>query len=106
MIDKDVSTSDDIIAMADEIYHILDGGKLYIGQYIDPIIKMIDKDSLEDGGTYIGSSRNTSKAKWNASRSRFEFERRRMVGTVTDELPHFDDEDGSDFFVPVMKIDE
>lgn len=61
----------------------------------------IEKNKLIIGVTYIGNCRNTDEAIWNGKC--FEYERYKWGTTYTDEINHFEDDDGYDLFVPIKE---
>lgn len=65
---------------------------------------MLKKSELEDQAWYLGSCRNSSKAKWHADRERFEYERHKFGSSFMEDIVHPEDDEGSDIFVPVKKI--
>ena len=65
----------------------------------------IPKAQLEIGKTYIGSCRNASEAIWNGDH--FTYKRYKFGYTCDENINHFEDDDGYDFFVPTkLKEDE
>jgi hypothetical protein len=63
----------------------------------------IPKDKLVNGKTYLGSCRNSSKATWVGDH--FFYERRKWGSKYNESINHFQDDDGSDLFVPIKEID-
>ena len=63
----------------------------------------IPKKKLIVDKTYIGSCRNASEAVWNGED--FTYLRRKFGYTYRENINHFEDDDGSDLFVPI-KIKE
>ena len=63
----------------------------------------IPKKELIVGRTYIGECRNASEAVWNGEV--FIYQRHKFHLVYLDEINHFEDDDGSDLFVPI-KIKE
>ena len=59
----------------------------------------IPKKDLIVGRTYIGECRNTSEAVWNGEV--FIYQRHKFHLVYPDEINHFEDDDGSDLFVPI-----
>lgn len=59
----------------------------------------ISKEKLIKGGTYIGSCRNAEEAVWNGKK--FIYIRHKFGATYTEEINHFQDDDGYDVFVPI-----
>ena len=75
----------------------------YENFYVPILIRCgaIPKDKLVTGKTYIGNCRNACKAKWNGNR--FEYERYKFGTYYTEEINHFQDDDGYDVFVPIKE---
>lgn len=67
---------------------------------------VIDKDDLIDGQLYFGVSRNTTTATWSAERNEFVYMRTKFMDKFEDTLPHAEDDDGFDIFVPLKAINE
>ncbi len=67
---------------------------------------VIPKSNLIDGGEYFGVSRNATVAKWSAERNEFVYMRIKFMDTFEDTLPHPEDDDGHDIFVPLQLINE
>ena len=63
----------------------------------------IPKSELIVGKTYEGSCRNSSTAVWNGKE--FEYKRYKWGMWEDDSVNHFEDDDGSDVFVPIKMID-
>lgn len=63
----------------------------------------IPKKDLIIGREYIGSCRNSDKAKWIGEK--FEYQRQKFNFTFTEEINHFEDDDGYDLFVPLKLIE-
>lgn len=63
----------------------------------------IPKEKLIPGEEYLGHCRNASKATWTGEE--FAYQRYKWGSYYTDHTPHFEDDDGSDFFIPIKKID-
>jgi len=61
----------------------------------------IPKNKLKLNSTYIGSCRNASEAVWNGER--FIYRRTKFGYTYDEEINHFEDDDGSDLFVPIQE---
>ena len=59
----------------------------------------IPKKDLLVGRTYIGECRNASEAVWNGEV--FIYQRHKFHLVYPDEINHFEDDDGSDLFVPI-----
>ena len=62
----------------------------------------IPKDKLIPGCKYEGACRNASIAVWTGSK--FIYKRTKFGATYDEEINHFQDDDGSDLFVPLKKI--
>ena len=67
---------------------------------------VISKNELIDGGEYFGVSRNATVAKWSSGRNEFVYMRTKFRDTFEDTLPHPEDDDGYDIFVPLELINE
>ena len=61
----------------------------------------IPKSELEIGETYIGNCRNASEATWLGNY--FQYNRTKFGITYKDKINHFEDDNGFDLFVPIMK---
>ena len=59
----------------------------------------IPKKYLIEGRTYIGECRNASEAVWNGEV--FIYQRHKFHLVYPEEINHFEDDDGSDLFVPI-----
>lgn len=59
----------------------------------------IPKKDLIEGRTYIGQCRNASEAVWNGEV--FIYQRHKFHMVYPEEINHFEDDDGSDLFVPI-----
>ena len=70
--------------------------------YVPKLIEAgaIPKKDLIDGQVYIGSHRNTTVARWNLEKNRFDYMRYKW-GWMKDECNHFEDDDGFALFVPI-----
>lgn len=64
----------------------------------------IPKDKLEVGATYIGSCRNASEAVWDGEK--FTYMRTKFGFVYPETINHFQDDDGSDLFVPIKKKED
>lgn len=65
----------------------------------------IPKKDLVIGQTYIGKCRNATEAVWNGSR--FTYQRYKFGFTYPEDINHFEDDNGSDLFVPIkLKTNE
>lgn len=62
----------------------------------------IPKDKLEPGSTYIGNCRNANEAVWDGKR--FTYMRTKFGFTYPEKINHFEEDDGSDLFVPIQKV--
>jgi len=72
---------------------------------IPGLIKMgaIPKSDLVVGKDYLGDCRNASRATWNGEE--LEYLRYKWGSHYVDTTPHFEDDDGSDFFIPIKQLD-
>ena len=59
----------------------------------------IPKKDLIAGRTYIGECRNASEAVWNGEV--FIYQRHKFHLVYPEEINHFEDDDGSDLFIPI-----
>ena len=59
----------------------------------------IPKEELIVGETYIGNCRNASEAVWNGEK--FTYMRTKFGATYSENINHFQDDDGYDVFVPI-----
>ena len=75
--------------------------------YVPKLIELgaIPKDKLIDGKTYIGDTRNTDRAIWNAKKNTFIYMRTKWGNTFEDEVNHFEDDDHYALFVPIKQLD-
>ena len=64
----------------------------------------IPKDKLEVGVTYVGSCRNASEAVWDGKE--FTYIRHKFGSSYEETINHFQDDDGSDLFVPIKKKED
>lgn len=64
--------------------------------------RVIPKDELEIGKEYNGECRNASKAIWNGKK--FIYQRYKFGSTYSEEINHYEDDDGYDVFVPIKEI--
>ena len=64
----------------------------------------IPKKELVEGKTYIGSCRNTNEATWNGSK--FTYKRHKFGSEYETTINHFEDDNGSDLFVPIKMKEE
>lgn len=63
----------------------------------------IPKDKLKNKTKYYGSCRNANYAIWNAESQKFCYERWKFGIVSVDYINHFEDDDGSDLFVPIKE---
>ena len=63
------------------------------------IFTPIPKSELEIGEKYTGICRNSWIATWNGEK--FEYERYKFGDRFTEEINHYEDDDGYDVFVPI-----
>ncbi len=70
--------------------------------YVPKLIEAgaIPKKDLIDGQVYIGNHRNTTVARWNEKKNKFDHMRYKF-GWIEDECNHFEDDDGFALFVPI-----
>ena len=61
----------------------------------------IPKNKLKVNARYVGSCRNASEAVWNGEK--FIYKRTKLGYTYDEEINHFEDDDGSDLFVPIQE---
>ena len=96
------------MSLAEEIYYLFD-----LKEPLEKLVAlaisrgMISKENLQDGKEYLGCSRNTSKAKWNAKENCFEYLRSGSFpgDEFEDTLPYPSDElFKGDIFVPVLEV--
>ena len=75
--------------------------------YVPKLIELgaIPKDKLIDGKTYIGDTRNTDRAIWNAKKNTFIYMRTKWGNSFEDEVNHFEDDDHYALFVPIKQLD-
>lgn len=59
----------------------------------------ISKEKLIPGKEYIGSCRNTDKATWDGEK--FTYTRYKFGDSWEESINHFQDDDGSDIFIPI-----
>lgn len=64
----------------------------------------IPKKDLVSGEWYIGQSRSTNIAQW-FPHGGFHFPRYKMDGKYVDNIPHFEDDDGYDLFIPFKLVE-
>ncbi len=84
-----------------EEYHSmgLEGFHEWVRRHIIPIPKL----ELVVGQTYHGICRNVRKAVWKENGT-FEYMRREFGDTSSEEINHYEDDDGYDVFVPIKLI--
>lgn len=72
--------------------------------YVPHLIRCgaIPKDELEINCFYKGSCRNAEIAMWNGTK--FVYHRTKFGHKYTEQINHFQDDDGFDLFVPIEKI--
>lgn len=83
-------------------YHSQEEFQQLIKEYIEA--GAIPKDKLISGGWYIGQSRNCSIGQWFSKPGKFYFIKYKMGGKYVDDIPHFQDDNGFDVFVPFKLI--
>ena len=77
-------------------------GKEYTNKYfVSAFIEhgAIPKEDLIVGQTYIGSCRNAHEAVWDGKE--FIYKRTKFGSTFDESINHFQDDDGSDIFIPI-----
>lgn len=72
----------------------------YNGQPFD----ILDKSELVVGQTYRGKCRNASEAVWTGTG--FEYERTKFYHTYKETIPHPEDFQGFDVFLPIRRLNE
>lgn len=65
----------------------------------------IPKKDLVDEGYYFGVCRNASIARWNADEQKFTYFRIKFGNGFTEDINHYEDDNGFDLFVPYYRID-
>ena len=65
---------------------------------------VLDKSELVVGQTYRGMCRNATEAVWTGQG--FEYEREKFKTTYTETLPHPEDDQGYDVFMPLRSLNE
>lgn len=65
---------------------------------------ILDKSELVVGQMYKGMCRNATEALWNGTT--FEYEREKFKTTYTEKLPHPEDDQGFDVFMPLRSLNE
>jgi hypothetical protein len=63
------------------------------------------KKDLIDGKRYYGNCRNTDNATWNKDKNVFTYVRYKFGSRFSEDLNHFEDDNGYDLFVPIKEID-
>lgn len=63
----------------------------------------IAKKDLVSGGWYLGQSRSANVAQY-FPKTGFEFIRHKFSGAYIDNIPHFEEDDGADLFIPFKLI--
>lgn len=66
---------------------------------------LIRKEDLVHGEYYLGSCRNADVARWDGKRQLFRHVRHKFGDSFEEDIPHPEDQDGYDIFVPVMKVE-
>lgn len=74
--------------------------------YVEKLIKAgaIPKKDLIDGKTYYGKCRNADQAIWHADKNVFVYKRHKFGDTFSEEIKHFEDDNGYDLFVPIKQL--
>lgn len=67
-------------------------------------LRPIQKNELIIDKEYFGNCRNSAKAVWKGDH--FEYQRYKLGSWYTDEINHYEDDDGYDVFVPVEVVYE
>lgn len=62
----------------------------------------IRKRDLKAGKEYLGSCRNSTKATWDGEK--FIYIRHKFGFTFEDDVPHFEDDRGTDVFIPIKEL--
>jgi hypothetical protein len=72
--------------------------------YVPILIKCgaIPKKQLIKGETYLGTCRNADKAEWTGKE--FIYKRTKFGCTYNETINHFEDDNGYDLFVPLIKL--
>ncbi len=65
---------------------------------------MIAKSELEHGAYYEGGCRNTTVARWDATRNTFLHWREKFGSTYLEEIRHPNDESRFDAFIPEIRL--
>ena len=78
--------------------------EIYDGVIVPELIRCgaIPKDKLVSGKDYIGHCRNAHRATW--VDDHFFYERYKWGSRFNESINHFQDDDGSDLFVPIKEI--
>lgn len=63
----------------------------------------IPKDQLIPGQKYLGSCRNAYEATWDGEK--FTYTRHKFGYTYDEDIPHFQDDSGSDVFIPICAVE-
>lgn len=95
------------LEIAEQIYHILEQPILPENLKEAYELGMIKKEDLIDGKQYLGYSRNTDKAYWSKENNVFTFlNSGHFEGDgFEDHVPHPENDDGYDIFVPIEEIE-
>lgn len=64
----------------------------------------IPKNKLKNKTKYYGTCRNADYAIWDADSQKFYYERWKFGIVSVDYINHFEDDDGSDLFIPIKEI--
>lgn len=78
--------------------------EIYDGVIVKELIRCgaIPKEKLVPGKDYLGTCRNASIATWVGNH--FLYERTKFGDTFNERINHFQDDNGSDLFVPIKEI--
>lgn len=74
--------------------------------HIEMLIKAgaIPKKDLKHGARYVGKCRNAREGIWLADKNIFLIERVSYGCTFSEDIHHFEDDDGYDLFVPIREM--
>ena len=86
-----------------EEYHNF-GSPDHFHKWAETHYKIIPKSELIINKKYNGNCRNASEAVWNGEK--FIYKRHKFGTTYSEEINHYEDDDGYDVFVPIEYIGE
>jgi hypothetical protein len=66
---------------------------------------LLKKEQLEHGKYYLGYCRNAIIARWNQNTNLFYYVRTKFGDSYEEDIPHPEDCDGHDIFVPIREIE-